>query len=65
MSNHFKLGLACANQAKSILIDKKNPSDIPVGITTEADILLNAFVAENLEIEIPSAVLTSATEIFE
>ena len=65
VSNHFKLGLACANQAKSILIDKKNPSDIPVGITTEADILLNAFVAENLEIEIPSAVLTSATEIFE
>lgn len=65
VANHFKLGLSCANQAKLILVDKKSPADIPVGITNEAEILLNAFVAENLDIEIPSDILTAAAEVFE
>ena len=65
VANHFKLGIACANQAKLILVDNKKPADIAVGITDEAEILLNAFVAENLNIEIPSEVLKTATEVFE
>jgi putative ABC transport system substrate-binding protein len=50
VANHAALGLECAHQAKSILIDKKSIQDIPVGITKTPEILLNAFVADNLGI---------------
>jgi len=63
-ANHSNLGEACAKQAKAILIDGKDPKDIPVGIQAEPDILLNAFVADNLAISLPTDLLVKAKEIF-
>jgi len=64
VANHTVLGLECAHQAKSILIDKKSIQDIPVGITKTPEILLNSFVADNLGIELTAELQKKAKEIY-
>ncbi|MDD4602122.1 MAG: ABC transporter substrate-binding protein [Negativicutes bacterium] len=64
VSNHHKLGEACAVKAAQIL-NGTSPSVIPVGIVEQPEILLNGFVAENLGIEFPSNLVTQAKEIYE
>lgn len=63
-ASHHKLGAACADKAIKILAGT-NPNSIPVGIVEQPDILLNAFAAQNLDIELPAALLSEAKEIFE
>lgn len=65
VANHASLGKDCAKQAYKILIERKSPAEIPVGITTAPEILLNAFVADNLEISLPSTLTEKAKEIFQ
>ncbi|MDF2564705.1 MAG: transporter substrate binding protein [Massilibacillus sp.] len=65
VANHAMLGKACAKQAHQILIEGKDVKAIPVGITDKPEILLNAFVADNLGIEIPASLLAKATEVYE
>lgn len=65
VANHATLGKTCAKQAKQILVDGKEIKNIPVGMTETPEILLNAFVADNLGIEIPNNLLTKATEVYE
>ncbi|MBP2631277.1 MAG: transporter substrate binding protein [Firmicutes bacterium] len=65
VANHATLGKACAAQAKQILVDGKEIKNIPVGMTETPEVLLNAFVADNLGIEIPNNLLTKATEVYE
>ena len=64
VANHTSLGLECAHQAKAILVDHKSIQDIPVGITTMPEILLNAFVADNLGIELSAELQKKAKEIY-
>ncbi len=64
VANHFDLGRACAAKASQILAGT-GPNIIPVGIVENPEIQLNAFVAANLGIELPPALLAKATEIFE
>ncbi|MGI6093195.1 MAG: ABC transporter substrate-binding protein [Veillonellaceae bacterium] len=64
VSNHHKLGEACAAKAAQIL-NGTSPSVIPVGIVEQPEILLNAFVAENLGIEFSPELLAEAKEIYE
>jgi putative ABC transport system substrate-binding protein len=64
IANHAALGIECANQAKSILVDKKLIHDIPVGITKMPEILLNSFVADNLGIELSAELQKKAKEIY-
>lgn len=64
VANHTALGLECAHQAKSILIDKKSIQDIPVGITKTPEILLNSFVADNLGIALTAELQKKAKEIY-
>lgn len=63
-ASHEDLGASCAEQAKQILIDKKSPQEIPVGLPKNPDILLNSFVAENLGIELPVSIVKKAKEIY-
>ena len=65
VANHVTLGKACAKQAHQILVEGKDVKTIPVGITNKPEILLNAFVADNLGIEIPDSLLAKATEVYE
>ncbi|SDE16560.1 ABC transporter substrate-binding protein [Sporomusa acidovorans] len=64
VANHYALGHACAAKARQILAGSL-PGDIPVGIVDNPEIQLNAFVAANLGIELPPALLTKAAEVFE
>jgi putative ABC transport system substrate-binding protein len=64
VANHFELGRACASKAAQILADTQ-PGTIPVGIVDNPEIQLNAFVAANLGIELPPALLAKAAEVFE
>lgn len=64
VSNHHKLGQACADKAVQILRGA-SPANIPVGIVEQPEILLNAFVAENLGIEFSSSLLAEAKEVYE
>lgn len=64
IANHAALGIECANQAKSILVDKKLIHDIPVGITKMPEILLNSFVADNLGIELSAELQKKAKAIY-
>ena len=64
IANHTLLGKDCAKKACQILIDKQSPAEISVGITSSPEILLNAFVADNLDLELPSALIKKAKEIF-
>ena len=64
VANHALLGEGCAQQARQILVEKISPSKIPVGITSNPEILLNAFVADNLDIELSAGLTQAAKEIF-
>lgn len=64
VANHRSLGKDCASKAKEILEEQKNAGTIPVGITSKPEILLNAFAAENLGLELPFAVKNIAKEIY-
>lgn len=64
VANHYELGIACAVKASQILAGTQ-PGSIPVGIVDSPEIQLNAFVADNLGIKLPQALLTKATEVFE
>jgi len=64
VANHTSLGIECAHQAKAILVDNKSIQDIPVGITAMPEILLNAFVANNLGIELSADLQKKAKEIY-
>lgn len=64
VANHYQLGMACANIAKDILAGKPVGS-IPIGIAEQPEILLNAFAAQNLGIEIPACLLKKTKEIYE
>lgn len=64
VSNHHKLGKACAIKAVQIL-NGTSPAVIPVGIVEEPEILLNAFVADNLGIEFSPDLQAEAKEIYE
>lgn len=63
-ADHAKLGAACAVQAEEILVQKKDPATIAAGLPQDPDLLLNAFVAENLDIEIPASLMEKAKEIY-
>lgn len=65
VANHSLLGKACAKQAKELLVDGKKISHLPVGITKTPEILINAFVADNLGIEIPDEIRNKAKEIYQ
>ena len=64
VSNHYTLGRECAATAAQILAGT-DPGEIPVGIVEQPEILLNAFVAANLGIELPPELLAQAAEIFD
>lgn len=64
VANHRTLAKDCAVQAKEILVDGKSPKTIPIGLPKSPEILLNAFVADNLGFELPKAVVEKATEIY-
>jgi len=64
VANHHMLGKACAVKAARIL-SGTHPGIIPVGIVEQPEILLNAFVASNLGIELPQDLLTQAKEVYE
>lgn len=64
VSNHYNLGKTCADKAVKILTGT-TPAVIPIGIVEKPEILLNAFAAENLGIELPSALLKEAKEVYE
>ena len=63
-ANHHRLGSACADQALQILTGT-SPATIPVGNVDDPDILLNAFVAGNLNITLPPTLRNQAAEIYE
>lgn len=64
-ANHQKLGASCAGQAKQILVDGVLPGNIPVQIADFPDILLNASVAENLNIHLPEELVKAAAAIYD
>lgn len=64
VANHYKLGLTCSVKAAQILAGTQ-PAAIPVGIVDNPEILLNAFVAANLGLELPPTLLAKAAEVFE
>lgn len=64
VADHVQLGLQCAFQAGQILLKGKKPSEIPVGLTQNPQILLNAFAAENLGIDLPDSLVKAAKEIY-
>lgn len=64
VADHYKLGYTCAGQARQIL-GGTAPGVIPVGVVTEPDILLNAYVADNLGISLPPELMAAAKEVFE
>ncbi|TWH49438.1 ABC transporter substrate-binding protein [Sporomusa sp. KB1] len=64
VANHYKLGLTCSVKAAQILAGTQ-PAAISVDIVDNPEILLNAFVAANLGIELPPALLAKAAEVFE
>ncbi len=64
VANHAKLGQDCAAQAIQIL-NGANPGSIPVGIVEQPEILLNAFAASNLGIELSEELTKQAKEIYE
>lgn len=64
VADHYKLGWACARQARLIL-DGTPPGVIPVGVVETPDILLNAYVADNLGISLPPDLIAAAREVFE
>ncbi|CUH96894.1 hypothetical protein P22_3006 [Propionispora sp. 2/2-37] len=64
VADHYQLGLACSTIAKDILAGKP-AGMIPVESVTQPEILLNAFAAENMGIEIPACLLKKAKEIYE
>ncbi len=63
-ANHNELGKACAVQALQIL-NGSRPADIAVGIVEQPEILLNAYAAANLDIELPPQLTAAAKEIYE
>lgn len=64
VANHRTLGKSCARQAKQILADQVSPAKIAVGVTDAPEILLNAFVAENLGVDLPEQLRRDAKEIY-
>ncbi|SEP43644.1 ABC transporter substrate-binding protein [Propionispora vibrioides] len=64
VANHYQLGRACAAKASEILSGKP-VGTIPVGIADQPEVLLNAFTAQNLSIDLPASLLKEAVEIFE
>lgn len=64
VADHYKLGVACADQAIQIL-GGGDPGSIPVGIVNNPDILLNRAAAADLGIVLDSDLLAAAREIFE
>lgn len=64
VANHYELGRACAVKAAEVL-SGRHPGDIAVGIVDSPEIQLNAFVAANLSIELPPALLARAKEVYE
>lgn len=64
VSDHYKLGYACAAQAAKVF-SGTDPGTIPVGYVDKPDILLNNYVAGNLGIQFPPSLAADAKEIFE
>lgn len=64
VANHYDLGYACAAKAAQILAGEA-PGTIPVGVVDHPEIQLNAFVAANLGLELPPALLAKTKEVFE
>jgi putative ABC transport system substrate-binding protein len=64
VADHYKLGYACATQVKDIFAGTL-PAVIPIGMVEQPDILLNQFVADNLEITFPNHLAKGAKEIFD
>lgn len=58
--SYHGLGVQAANMVKQILIDGKNPGNIPVEITETTELLVSQTVAEKLGIEIPDSILERA-----
>lgn len=63
-ASHTDLGEACAEQAQAVLCEKKAAGTIPVGQPRQEQVLLNAFVADNLGIELPAELTALAAEIY-
>lgn len=63
-ANHRRLGSSCADQALQIL-NGASPDSIPVGVVDHPDILINAFVAGNLNITLPPELVARAAEVYE
>lgn len=59
--SYVNLGRAAAGQVHEILFEDKSPSEIPVVVGGETELLVSESVAAFLEIEIPASILERAT----
>ena len=61
--NYYELGQVTAEMVKEILIDRKNPAQMPVRYPPKASLAVNIAEARKYGIEIPKELLTQASTI--
>lgn len=61
--SYYDLGVASANITNDILKNGKKPSDIPVVISENPELMINLLVAKKLNISIPKTIVSRADKV--